>query len=530
MKAKRSRSRRKPKTESLPQHPKGIASRAVAKPNRLKKPETRGPSKAVESRPKTPSSLPTASPPEVKTDQPAKPSPARSSPASKAQPIPARSTTPESLPTHGTPADEPAATELHLKIPAILFEGDQPSAPPPPKLPRVTELAGLTPAIAPSEGELPDAYGTGRLFLTPRDPRCLCAQWDLSAEQLRYHNDRAVGHHLVLRFYLGRSGGERIAEMHVHPESRHWFMHVDRAGATYVAELGYHMAGGQWHTVAVSEPVPTPVETPAESGGVVRFARFELETKPEAAAEPQWPSPKVPELGPHFKAPTRILSPFVRESGAEAPGPAALGRPGLPRLPQPLKILAPAAAGGPIQAEAPPTVRRVPLTSRQKEVLWDLIGVTVTRKLSMNSAEISELVSGQAGRAISSAAGLPEVSVSSPAGVALGEVTSPGAPGPVPREAFWFNVNAELIIYGATEPDAQVTIGQRTIRLRSDGTFSYRFALPDGEYSLPITATAQHGDQRCAELSFYRATRYTGVVAAHPQDPALKTPTVENVS
>ena len=32
---------------------------------------------------------------------------------------------------------------------------------------------------------------------------------------------------------------------------------------------------------------------------------------------------------------------------------------------------------------------------------------------------------------------------------------------------------------GATEPDAAVTIGGRKIQLRKDGTFSFRFALPD---------------------------------------------------
>jgi len=44
-----------------------------------------------------------------------------------------------------------------------------------------------------------------------------------------------------------------------------------------------------------------------------------------------------------------------------------------------------------------------------------------------------------------------------------------------------------LVIYGATDPTASVTIGERRIRLRPDGSFSYRFALPDGNYQLPIT-------------------------------------------
>ncbi len=48
-----------------------------------------------------------------------------------------------------------------------------------------------------------------------------------------------------------------------------------------------------------------------------------------------------------------------------------------------------------------------------------------------------------------------------------------GAP---PPAGFWLNINAELIVYGATEPGAQVTLGGRPIQLRPDGTFSCRFS------------------------------------------------------
>lgn len=87
------------------------------------------------------------------------------------------------------------------------------------------------------------------------------------------------------------------------------------------------------------------------------------------------------------------------------------------------------------------------------------------------------------------------------------------------RKGFWFNINAELVIYGATEPDAEVTIGGRVIKLRPDGTFSYRFSLPDGKYELPAIATSADGtDSRSAALVFSRATEYRGKVDAHPQD------------
>jgi hypothetical protein len=99
------------------------------------------------------------------------------------------------------------------------------------------------------------------------------------------------------------------------------------------------------------------------------------------------------------------------------------------------------------------------------------------------------------------------------------------------HRGFWFNVNAELIIYGATEPDAKVTIGERRIKLRPDGTFSFRFALPDGEYPLPAAAESADGEEtREAKLKFSRSTRYHGDVGAHPQDKSLKPPLVSAVA
>ena len=85
--------------------------------------------------------------------------------------------------------------------------------------------------------------------------------------------------------------------------------------------------------------------------------------------------------------------------------------------------------------------------------------------------------------------------------IASGPIASGPIAGGEQARGFWFNVNAELIIYGATEPDASVTIGGRKIRLRPDGTFSYRFALPDGKFDLPAIATNAAGnDARAAEL------------------------------
>ena len=90
---------------------------------------------------------------------------------------------------------------------------------------------------------------------------------------------------------------------------------------------------------------------------------------------------------------------------------------------------------------------------------------------------------------------------------------------------FWFTVNAELIVYGATEPNASVSLGGKQIPLRSDGSFNFRFALPDGNYALPVAAVSADGTEgRAVELKFQRSTKTSGHVQPHAQDPALNQP------
>ncbi|OGX25562.1 MAG: hypothetical protein A2Y03_04105 [Omnitrophica WOR_2 bacterium GWF2_38_59] len=55
---------------------------------------------------------------------------------------------------------------------------------------------------------------------------------------------------------------------------------------------------------------------------------------------------------------------------------------------------------------------------------------------------------------------------------------------------FYFEIGTELIVYGRTEPDAQVTLGGQNIKLREDGTFTLRYALPDGKIPFDFIATS----------------------------------------
>ena len=86
-----------------------------------------------------------------------------------------------------------------------------------------------------------------------------------------------------------------------------------------------------------------------------------------------------------------------------------------------------------------------------------------------------------------------------------GAVTSFGS-GALYEEAkgrkFRLWVATELILYGGTEPDARVTVQGKEVKPRPDGTFSLRFALPDGKIELPVTAVSGDGlEERTIETN-----------------------------
>ena len=56
--------------------------------------------------------------------------------------------------------------------------------------------------------------------------------------------------------------------------------------------------------------------------------------------------------------------------------------------------------------------------------------------------------------------------------------------------SFWLEVGVDVIVYGATEPDAKVKLMGHPIQLNSDGTFRIRMALPDGTIEFPVEATS----------------------------------------
>ena len=145
----------------------------------------------------------------------------------------------------------------------------------------------------------------------------------------------------------------------------------------------------------------------------------------------------------------------------------------------------------------------------------DLFGRDLLRRIHIGSEVLTEWLLRRL--AETSSSGL--FASSSPMGASFGAA--------VPPPGFWMNVNAELIVYGATEPSAKVVFDGRPITLKPDGTFRFQFTLPDGEYKLPVAATSAAGTEtREVNLQFMRQTATRGVVGATAQPAELAPPTV----
>ena len=75
------------------------------------------------------------------------------------------------------------------------------------------------------------------------------------------------------------------------------------------------------------------------------------------------------------------------------------------------------------------------------------------------------------------------------------------------QRAFWLVADAELIVYGATDPSAKLTIGGEEVPLSSDGTFRIQVPFRDGQQIYAIEAVAADGEQkRNITLHFDRRT------------------------
>ena len=81
--------------------------------------------------------------------------------------------------------------------------------------------------------------------------------------------------------------------------------------------------------------------------------------------------------------------------------------------------------------------------------------------------------------------------------------------GIVRNKSFWLVADSELIVYGATDPSAKLTIGEEEVPLAADGTFRLQVPFRDGSQKYEIKAVDASGDQeKSITMKFDRVTPF----------------------
>lgn len=307
-------------------------------------------------------------------------------------------------------------------------------------------------------GELPDGYGDSRIVLMPRDPQWAYCYWDIPSahkEELR----RQGGQQLALRIYdttdisLNSQAAHSVQEYLCDEMAREWYMPIPVSDRDYIIDIGYRCADGRWLILARSSSVRIPPVYPSD-----------------------W-----------------IEDNFVTVDWEES-----LRDETVFTLVPPEKKQEMAATAAMQQNPIYDQIFGMAESVEAMRIAGSLFGsMQQTPEQAVSSYIFPSGVGMWA---------LPTASGVNMSGVGMNMSGAGLVPSARPRK-FWLVADAELIVYGATEPDAKVTVGGREIKLNPDGTFRFQMSFQDGVIDYPIVAVAADGEQtRSVHMNFERET------------------------
>ncbi|ASC74073.1 uncharacterized protein XM38_050470 [Halomicronema hongdechloris C2206] len=302
--------------------------------------------------------------------------------------------------------------------------------------------------------DLPGGYGESRIVLLPRDPQMAYAYWDVPNEH-REDMRRQGGVRLALRLYdvtdidLNAQNSHGLQQYECDEMARDWYFPVPVSDRDYVVEIGYICNDGRWLVLARSATVHIPPVYPSDwIEDQFMAVDWNLDLRGKQLATLQHPSQR------------------------------AATEPGSP-LYDGIFAMAQSAEAQRVAGSLFGSMQQVPGSMMPQQAISSYVfpsGVGMWAVPTMSGLTMS--------------------------GVGF----SASAP-PIRPRKFWLIADAELIVYGATEPDATVTIGGKPIQLNSDGTFRFQMSFQDGLIDYPIVAVASDGEQtRSIHMKFERET------------------------
>ena len=350
--------------------------------------------------------------------------------------------------------------------------------------------------------DLPNGYGESRVVLMPRDPEWAYTYWDIPNDR-KQELRRQGGQQLALRIYdvtdvnLDIQSPHSIQEYPCDELAREWYVPIPVSDRDYAIDIGYRCADGRWLVLARSAEVRVPPVYPSdwiEDQFITLDWEEELQGKTFAELVP--PAKKMAQAanGFGFSTENAIYEKIF----------------GMAESAESLRV------AGSIFGSMQHVAGSVQQVGIHEQALSSYVfpsGVGMWAAPTMSGLTASGVgMSGLTASGVGmsgltmSGVGMSGLTMSGfgMSGVGMSGV---GFAAPMRPRQFWLVADAELIVYGATEPDATVYVGGQPIKLNADGTFRFQMSFQDGLIDYPIFAVAADGEQnRAIHLKFNRET------------------------
>jgi hypothetical protein len=338
-----------------------------------------------------------------------------------------------------------------------------------------TVLKRKAPANFSENYVLPDNYNLTRLTLLARDPFWIHAYWDIAPADLEA-KQRQLGakyQHaaLALRMYdvtcvdFNGQNANHSFDIDVGFQNKNWYMDIWKDNISFCADLGLRLPDGQFHSLTRSNFVHTPRVSASDRTDMIWMAVDDAQNSHPFMMTGMRPrgqhAGKGQRSGQVNINKSRRRKTYLSEEDIRAYYAKSF----------PLLKSARGLSKGKRKGSRGEDVREGMLPE-------DIYGQGLSRSQFLRKLRLG------------SSAELVERGGASEKNFQLEKGASERIQ---PQRKFFFEIWTELIVYGRTEPDAEVMLGKNKVPLRKDGTFTLRYALPDGE--IPFDFMAQSADK-----------------------------------
>lgn len=345
--------------------------------------------------------------------------------------------------------------------------------------------------------DLPDVYNTTNITLIARDPFWIYAYWEISTSLLDQYRD-AMGEdynkavftlrmHDVSSVDFNSNISNNWFDIEVGPDEKSRYINIWSDNATYCAEIGLKTRDGEFFAFANSNTITTPRSSESERNDMIwmdvkdekhqayiyaekqtkkvtKTLKLKEKTTPEIKTERK----KILLTADDIKAYYANIFPLLRRTRR---------RPFRPKR------------------RTISEIKQLSLLKRLKsneDLNFEIAVIHGRSKLYSDFKRTfgaSEEITSKGGASEQRAHGASENNHDE---------------NDKDRD-FFFELGTELIVFGRTKPDAEVWHGDNKVELQKDGTFSMRFALPDGKIPLDFVAISNDKvDRRTISTSVVR--------------------------